>query len=55
MRSGDLSWDGLGLASVLKCDKLATVERRILIGEIGHLWSTLIRELNVCLRDSLGL
>lgn len=37
---------GLKIASVIKCDKLATVERRILLGEIGRLPSVLIRELN---------
>jgi hypothetical protein len=43
----------LKVASVLKCDKLATVERRIVLGEIGQLSSGVIHELNRRLRYPL--
>ena len=51
----DFTATGLKIASVIKCDKLATVERRILFGEIGRLSSSMIRELNQRLRYALEL
>jgi mRNA interferase MazF len=46
---------GLKVPAIVKCDKLATVQRRIVLGELGHLSSTLLRELDQRLRFALGL
>ncbi len=51
----DFSASGLKIASIVKCDKLATVQRRIIFGELGALSPALLVELNVCLRQALGL
>lgn len=51
----DFPVTGLKVASIVKCDKLATVQRRILFGELGVLSPTLVGELNACLRVALGL
>ncbi len=51
----DFPVTGLKVASIVKCDKLATVQRRILFGELGALSPTLVGELNACLRVALGL
>lgn len=51
----DFPTTGLKVRSVIKCDKLATVERRILLGEIGQLSHALIQELNERLRYALEL
>lgn len=51
----DFSVTGLKVASIVKCDKLAPVQRRILFGELGALSPTLVGELNACLRVALGL
>ena len=49
------SESGLKVASVVKCDKLATVQCRIVLGELGALSPILLAELNVRLRAALGL
>ncbi|MEK7363261.1 MAG: type II toxin-antitoxin system PemK/MazF family toxin [candidate division NC10 bacterium] len=51
----DFPGSGLKVASVVKCDKLATVQRRIIFGELGVLSPALLVELNACLRVALGL
>jgi mRNA interferase MazF len=50
-------WRGTGLKvpSVIKCDKLATVHRRIVLGELGTLSGSLVDELNARLRLALDL
>jgi hypothetical protein len=40
---------------VVKCDKLATVQRRVLLGELGALSSSLIEEMGNRLRHALLL
>lgn len=51
----DFSHSGLKVASIVKCDKLATIQRRIILGELGALSPSLLLELNVRLRLALGL
>lgn len=46
---------GLKRISVIKCDKLATVQRRILLGELGSLSPTLRREMDQRLKQTLAL
>lgn len=46
---------GLKVASVVKCDKLATLQRRMILGELGILSPGLFVELNTRLRVALGL
>jgi len=51
----DFPGSGLKGASVVKCDKLATVQRRIIFGELGALSPALLVELNARLGAALGL
>ena len=46
---------GLKVPSIVKCDKLATVQRRIILGELGQLSATLLRELDERLRHAFNL
>lgn len=50
----DFRETGLKVPSVVKCDKLATVKRRIILGELGQLSASLLRELNQRLRRALN-
>lgn len=51
----DFRASGLKVASIVKCDKLATVQRRVIFGELGALSPALLVELNTRLRVALGL
>ena len=51
----DFAATGLKADSILKCDKLATVQRRILLGELGTLSATLMAKVDQRLRLALGL
>lgn len=51
----DFAGTGLKVPSVIKGDKLATLERRIVLGELGDLSPTLLQELDARLRHALGL
>lgn len=51
----DFVRSGLKVNSTVKCDKLATVQRRIILGELGALSPALLVELNGRLRVALGL
>ncbi len=46
---------GRKVPSIVKCDKLATVQRRVILGELGQLSATLLRELDQRLRHALNL
>ena len=46
---------GLKKSSVIRCDKIATLDRRIVLGELGTLPPTLMKQVNVGLRRVLGL
>ncbi len=46
---------GLKVPSIVKCDKLATVQRRIILGELGQLSASFLRELDQRLRHALNL
>lgn len=46
---------GVKRTSVIKCDKLATVQRRILLGELGSLSRALLREMDQRLKHALAL
>jgi mRNA-degrading endonuclease toxin of MazEF toxin-antitoxin module len=50
-------WRGTGLKvpSDITCDKLATVHRRIILGELGAFAGSLVGELNARLRLALDL
>jgi mRNA interferase MazF len=51
----DFAATGLKVPSVVKCDKLATVHRHILLGELGILSASLTERLDACLRCALDL
>ena len=51
----DFKDSGLKKDSVVKCDKLATVSKEILLGELGHLTPNLVKEMNKKLRLALEL
>lgn len=51
----DFKNTGLKKDSVVKCDKLATVSKEIILGELGHLTLNLIKEMNKKLRLALEL
>ncbi len=51
----DLPVTDLKKRSVFKMDKLVTVERRILIGEIGKVSDSILRELDERLRKTFDL
>ncbi len=51
----DFQATGLKAESVVKCDKLATVQRRVLLGELGALSSVLMEEIGKRLRHALLL
>jgi len=51
----DFAATGLKSESVIKCDKLATVQRRVLLGELGALSSGLMEETGKRLRHALLL
>ncbi len=46
---------GLKVSSVIKCDKIATLDKRIVIGELGHIPKTLQKEIDSRLRAVLYL
>jgi len=51
----DARGTGLKVPSIVKCDKLATVQRRIILGELGELSPALLRDLDQRLRHALEL
>ena len=51
----DFRASGLKVPSVIKCDKLATVDRQVILGELGVLSPTLLNELDRRLRLALEL
>jgi len=51
----DFRETGLKVASIIKCDKLVTVQRRMILGELGELSSTLLQDLDQRLRYALNL
>jgi mRNA-degrading endonuclease toxin of MazEF toxin-antitoxin module len=46
---------GLLTLSVVSCENLATIERSLISKVIGHLPLSLMRQVDACLRASLGL
>ena len=46
---------GLKVPSIVKCDKLATVQHRIILGELGELSLPLLSDLDEQLRLALEL
>ena len=46
---------GLKVPSIVNCDKLASVQRQIILGELGQLSATLLRELDQRLGHALNL
>ncbi len=51
----DFRTTGLKVASVIKCDKLATVDRRVILGELGFLSPALLQGLDSLLKYALEL
>jgi mRNA interferase MazF len=51
----DFAQTGLKTKSVIKLDKLVTVESAILLGELGELSDVLLQQANVKLRHALEL
>ena len=46
---------GLVVTSAIACENLFTVEQRLITRKIGHLPSSLIAQVDVCLKASLAL
>ncbi len=46
---------GLKVPSVIKCDKIATLDRRIIIGEMGHITEAIQKEIDARLCVALRL
>lgn len=57
LRSGTSGFDrtGLKVTSVIRCDKLATLDRHIVLGELGALPPASLRRVRAALRIVLGL
>jgi mRNA interferase MazF len=51
----DFPKTGLKSGAIVKCDKLATVDTKIFVGELGELSSALVIELDARLRYALEL
>jgi len=51
----DFKKSGLAKTSVIKCDKLATLNRSIFTGELGSLSSHTLEEVNIRLKIALEL
>ena len=51
----DFRETGLKVSSIIKCDKLTTVQRRIILGELGQLSAIFLRDLDQRLRHALNL
>ncbi len=51
----DFRATGLKVPSIVKCDKLATVQREVILGELGQLSASLLRELDQRLRHAFNL
>lgn len=51
----DFMGTGLKKNSVFKMDKLITIEKRIIVGEIGRVSNVILRELDKRLRLTFGL
>ncbi len=57
MHSGldDFKDSGLTRPSVIKADKIATLNSSVLSGELGHLSKGAMKEIDRCLKKALGL
>lgn len=53
--SPSFSETGLKVSSVVRCDKIATLDKRIVLGELGVLSKTPQHEVDKRLRHALGL
>jgi mRNA interferase MazF len=51
----DFGASGLKVPSVVKCDKLATVDRGVILGELGALSASLLQEVDRRLKLALDL
>jgi len=51
----DGTGSGLLLPSVVSCENLATIEQQLVVRRIGRLSDTVMRQIDACLRASLGL
>lgn len=51
----DFQLTGLKVDSVVKCDKLVTIDSSVLLGELGTLSDTLLRKIDSGLKYALGL
>lgn len=54
-RSKEFGDSGLKQTSLIRCDKIATLDKKIVLGEIGKLPSTIMRNVDSALRFTLGL
>lgn len=51
----DFKKTGLKTQSTIRCDKLATLDKTIVLGEVGSLSQTFLKQLNHALSHSLAL
>ncbi|MDO8492025.1 MAG: type II toxin-antitoxin system PemK/MazF family toxin [bacterium] len=54
-KSSDFKKTGLKTESLVKCDKIATLEKKVLLGEIGILPPNTMQEISKKLKQILGL
>lgn len=51
----DFFTTGLKMTSVIRCRKIATLDRSIVLGELGHLSSQQMKQVDAILKKILGL
>lgn len=54
-KDSDFDQTGLKKTSVFRCDKIATLDKKIVLGEIGSLPPKHLRQIDLGLRHVLGL
>ena len=55
VRVNATSANGLKVDSIIKMDKIATLEKKIVLGELGTLEATSLKMVNACLKKMFGL
>ncbi len=51
----DFKKTGLKASSTIRCDKIATLDKKIVLGEVGILSKSLLKKMNTALASALGL
>lgn len=54
-RTASFAQTGLKVPSLIRCDKIATLDKQIVLGEIGSCPAPIMKKINAALRFTLGL